>query len=68
MPRPKDYLPIKVRKELGEYAVRCLIRKNPELTATQIKRIFCYSYFTLSKEDFISIYYQQKRVVKHEKD
>ena len=66
MSKKENHLPIKVRKELGEYAMRAIIRKNPELSIVQVRRIFCYTYFTLAKGKFEEFYNHQKMLVNEE--
>jgi len=62
--RKVDYMSSMMKKENSGYAMRCILRKQSDLSLTQLRRVFCYAYFALRGKNAQSIYNKQKRLSK----
>jgi len=66
MTKNRHYMSIPIKKQCVSSMMRDAIRKWPTITRLQLKRIFCYGYFTLSNEGFDKEFRRQKRIVNNE--
>lgn len=57
----KNYLPNIVKEDYGDWMIRKLLQKHPELSLVQVRRIFSNTYSRLNSKGAKSIYEKQKK-------